>query len=235
MVKFYTRAEIRMATMSEWIHKRCGAVTPGEAGDWKNIVCFLRYQRVEFANFLGTLKSFLRGEPKKSCIVFWGNPDSGKSMFAMSLISFLKGKVVTYANATSHFWLSPLLDAKIGLVDDVTHSCWQYFDVYLRGALDGNEVSIDSKHKNPAQVKMPPMLMTTNVNVKADNNYMYLHSRLQCFEISEPFPLDDNGTPLFKLNDQSWHSFFTRFWTHLDLSDQEDDGETQQPLRISTR
>lgn len=61
MVRYYKRAELRMCSMSEWIFKRCSAVTPGEPSDWKQIVSFLRHQRVEFIDFLGSLKSLLSG------------------------------------------------------------------------------------------------------------------------------------------------------------------------------
>lgn len=235
MVKLYNRAELRNTTMSGWISRRCNAVEDGEPADWKNIVLFLRYQRINFVRFLDAFRRFLRGEPKRCCMALWGVPDSGKSIFAMSLINFMKGKVVTFANSGSQFWLQPLLDTKIGLVDDVTHQCLQYFDVYMRGALDGNFVCIDSKHRNPAQIKMPPMLMTTNVDIASDSNYKYLHSRIVSFEFSEPFPFNDDGTPVYVLNDKTWQCFFKRFWTHLELSDQEDDGETQQTLRLSSR
>lgn len=234
MVRLYRRAEMRQCSMSAWIHRRCTSVTPGEDADWKNIVSFLRYQRIEFINFLGSFKRFLKGEPKKSCIALWGNPDSGKSTFAMTLIKFLKGRVVSYANSCSQFWLSPLIDAKVGLVDDVTDPCLHYFDTYLRGALDGNLVCLDSKHRNPIQIKMPPMLLTTNVDIKSNPGYRFLHSRIDCYEMSQPFPFQEDGTPVYKLNDQSWHSFFKRFWTPLELSDQED-GETHSTLRISSR
>uniref|UniRef100_A0AAU6S4X9 Replication protein E1 n=1 Tax=Rhinolophus ferrumequinum papillomavirus 2 TaxID=3140014 RepID=A0AAU6S4X9_9PAPI len=235
MVNLYKRAELRMCTMSQWIHKRCAAVTPGDGNEWKQIVLFLRFQKIDFVSFLGAFKSFLKGEPKRSCIALCGLPDSGKSTFAMSFIKFMKGRVVTFANHSSQFWLSPLLDTKVGLVDDVTHACLRYFDSFLRGGLDGNEVCIDSKHRKPTQIKMPPILLTSNVDIPSSNEYIYLHSRIVCFQMSERFPLREDGTPLFQLDDKSWQSFFARFWSRLDLSDQEDDGETQHTLRISSR
>ncbi|AHJ81404.1 putative early E1 protein [Rhinolophus ferrumequinum papillomavirus 1] len=235
MCKLYKRAELRKMSMSAWIHKRCQAVDDGPESAWKNIVNFLRFQGIDFIRFLGVFRKFLRGESKKSCMVFWGVPDSGKSMLAMSLLHFLKGRVITFANSTSQFWLSPLIDAKLGLMDDVTNQGWTYIDVYLRGALDGNSVSIDSKHRHPTQLKFPPMLMTTNVNVLGEPCYRYLHSRLEGFHFPEPIPLKEDGTPVFELTDQSWKSFFGRFWTQLELSDQEEDGDSQQSLRVSTR
>lgn len=235
MVNMYRRAELRNTTMSAWIHKNCLRVEDGPEDAWKNIVRFLRFNRVDFVDFLGVFKRFLNGEPKKSCIAFWGRPDSGKSTLAMSLIKFLKGKVCSFAISASQFWLSPLVDAKIALIDDVTDQCLVYLDTYLRGALDGNLVCIDTKHRNPSQLKMPPILLTTNIDIRSNAAYHYLHSRIQCFELSEPFPFNEDGTPVFDLSDQSWKSFFKRFCRHLELSDQEDDGEPQQTLRVSSR
>jgi len=236
MCRYYKRAEMQRMSMSAWIHKRCKETSL--QGDWKEIVKFLRHQSVEFITFLSSFKKFLRGVPKKNCMLFWGPPNTGKSMFCMSLLSFLKGKVISYVNSRSQFWLQPLADTKIGLLDDATRPCWDYFDTYLRNALDGNPISIDCKHKAPYQIKCPPLLVTSNVNVLGDERWKYLRSRVSSFCFAAEFPFLENGEPGFLLNDQSWASFFTRFWTHLELSDQEEegeDGESQPGLRVCTR
>lgn len=236
MVRHYKRAELQKMTMSDWIHKRCSEVE-GE-GDWKEIGQFLRHQSVEFISFLDSLKYFLKGVPKRNCLVFYGPPNTGKSMFCMSLLNFLKGRVISFINSKSQFWLQPLADAKIGLLDDATKPCWDYIDVYLRNALDGNPICIDCKHKAPYQIKCPPLLVTSNVNVVRDERWRFLHSRLTGFCFSAEFPFNEEGVPAFQLNDQSWNSFFKRFWRHLELSDPEDegdDGEYRPGLRLCTR
>nr|QZE11846.1 MAG: early protein 1 [Ailuropoda melanoleuca papillomavirus 5] len=236
MCRHYRKAEMQRMSISEWIHKSCKRAE-GE-GDWKEIVKFLRLQSVEFITFLSDFKKFLKGFPKKNCLVFWGPPNTGKSMFCMSLLTFLRGRVISYVNSKSQFWLQPLTEAKIGLLDDATKPCWDYFDLYLRNLLDGNSVSIDCKHRAPLQLKSPPLMVTTNINVWGDERWKYLRSRISGFCFAAEFPFKEDGSPGFLLNDKSWASFFERFWIHLDLSDQEDEGEDGDPpvtLRVSTR
>ncbi|AGV05016.1 E1 [Castor canadensis papillomavirus 1] len=236
MVRHYLRAEMAELSMSAWIYRRLEPIEDG--GDWREIVKFLRFQEVGFIPFCIAFKKFLRGTPKHNCIVFYGPPNTGKSMLCMSLLNVLGGKVISYANSRSHFWLQPLADTKIGLLDDATKACWDYMDVYLRNALDGNPISVDCKHRAPQQIKCPPLLITTNVDVMSDDRWRYLHSRLTAFNFKNQFPFDSEGNPGFALTDANWKSFFTRFWLQLELSDQEDegdDGNSQQPLRLTTR
>ena len=232
MCRHYKRGEQARMNMSEWIKFR-GDKIQGN-GDWKPIVQYLRYQDVEFIPFLCALKSFLQGIPKKSCIVFYGPADTGKSYFCMSLLKFLGGVVISYANSSSHFWLQPLAEAKIGLLDDATSQCWCYIDTYLRNALDGNQVCIDRKHRALLQLKCPPLLITTNINPLGDERWKYLRSRLQVFTFNNKFPLTTQGEPLYTLNDQNWKSFFQRLWARLNLTDpedEEDNGNTSEPFR----
>ncbi|AHJ81386.1 putative early E1 protein [Eptesicus serotinus papillomavirus 1] len=235
MVKHYKRAEMRNMTISEWIHQRCATMRDPDDEAWKNIANFLRFQGLQMFRFIGALQRFLKGEPKKSCLVFYGPPNTGKSLFAMSFIQFMKGKVITFANYNSQFWLSPLIDAKVALLDDATMKCWNYFDVFLRGALDGNTVCLDSKHRAPAQVKFPPMIVTTNVDVQKEDSLKYLYSRLQFFHFPEPLPICATGEPRYQLDEKSWHSFFRRFWVTIGLSDQEEeDVGAAKSLRLHT-
>lgn len=236
MVRLYRRAQMRQMTISEWIFQRCKEVPGDREEGWRVIAQFLRFQGIEYIWFISCMTRFLRGVPKKSCMLFWGPPNTGKSMFAMSLLRFMGGKTLTFANHTSHFWLQPLIDAKIGLIDDVTMLCWKYFDQYLRGGLDGNEVCLDAKHKTPVQTKFPPMLLTSNTDLKAEDSLKYLHSRVTCFNFKEQMPVH-LGQTKYVFDDLCWKSFFKRFWKHLQLSDQEDDDDepAQQPLRLDPR
>lgn len=229
MVRFYKKGQMKEMSMSEWIYTKINEVE-GE-GHWSSIVKFLRYQGINFIMFLAALKDFLHAVPKKNCILIYGPPNSGKSSFAMSLIKVLKGRVLSFVNSKSQFWLQPLSECKIALLDDVTDPCWLYMDKYLRNGLDGHFVSLDCKYKAPMQTKFPPLLLTSNINVHAEVNYRYLHSRIKGFEFPNPFPMKADNTPEFELTDQSWKSFFERLWTQLELSDQEDEGENGESQR----
>lgn len=220
MVKHYKRYEMRQLTMAGWIKKCINEYD--ETGNWKTIAHFLKFQGINFVEFLIAFKPFLKGLPKKNCMVFWGPPDSGKSLFCFSLLSFLRGKVISYMNSRSHFWLMPLFDCKIGLLDDATYPCWQYMDVNLRNAMDGNPISIDLKHKTPVQLNLPPLLVSTNVDVLQDQSLKYLHSRIKCFNFPNKIPVSDDGESLYKITNLTWACFFRKFSTHLDIT--EDDG-----------
>ena len=192
MVRHYKRQEMRDLTISEWIWK-CSDDCEGD-GEWKTIALFFKFQHVNFVSFLTAFRDFLKSIPKKNCMVFYGPSDTGKSYFCHSLIRFLRGKVISFMNRGSHFWLSPLADGKIGLLDDCTFQCWQHIDVNMRGALDGNEVCIDSKHKTPIQITLPPMMITTNFDVEKEESFMFLKSRLQIFYFPNRIPVNEDGS-----------------------------------------
>ena len=219
MVKMYKRQELKNMTMSEWIFKCCGNVKEGD--DWKVITQFLKFQNINILSFLIALKLFFKGIPKKTCIVIYGPPDTGKSWFCFKLIKFLQGKVVSFMNRSSHFWLMPLVEGKVGFLDDATHCCWTFLDSNMRNAFDGNYVSVDVKHKALQQIKLPPMFITTNVDVPKEPSLMYLYSRLTCFEFGNKMPLDDVGNPIYNITNDSWAMFFRKFARHLELSEDE--------------
>ncbi|AAA66852.1 replication protein [Alces alces papillomavirus 1] len=221
MVKHYLRAEEQSLTISAFIKRRCDNATG--KGSWLSIMNLLKFQGIEPINFVNALKPWLKGTPKHNCIAIVGPPNSGKSLLCNTLMSFLGGKVLTFANHSSHFWLAPLTDCRVALIDDATHACWRYFDTYLRNVLDGYPVCIDRKHKSAVQLKAPPLLLTSNIDVHADEKYFYLQSRVKTFYFKEPCPASDTGEPLFFITDADWKNFFERLWERLDLSDQEDE------------
>lgn len=235
MVRLYKRAERNNMSMSEWIHRQCQLIDT--EGDWKVIVHFLKFQSVSFVSFMATFKQFLRGVPKKNCLCIFGPPNTGKSMFTMSLLQFLKGKVICYSNSKSVFWLQPLVDTKLGLLDDATMPCWKYIDTNLRNLLDGNEISVEVKHKAPFQMKCPPLLITTNVNVKEEDSLRYLHSRLQMFNFPTEFPFTEDGSPLYQFTAANWKAFFQKFWglLELDIIEDSEDGDAAGSFRVCTR
>ncbi|ABG56159.1 E1 [Mastomys coucha papillomavirus 2] len=234
MVRLYKRQEMRDMTMAQWVRKCCDDCE-GE-GDWKTIAGFLRYQEVNMVLFLTALRHMFKGTPKKHCLVISGPPDTGKSYFCNSLNTFLHGRVISFMNSKSQFWLQPLVDAKMGFLDDATNACWTFMDIYMRNALDGNPMQVDMKHRAPLQLKLPPLLITTNVDVMHNDNYKYLHSRLQCFAFEKPMPLNNDGHPQFPLHAANWKSFFTRLAKQLGI--EEEEGENELPgssFRCSAR
>nr|ATP66836.1 E1 protein [Rodent papillomavirus] len=220
MVRLYRRQEMREMSMSQWIRKCCNE--HDQEGDWKVIAGFLRYQEVNLVMLLTALRNMFKGTPKKHCLVIIGPPDTGKSYFCTSLNSFLHGRVISFMNSKSQFWLQPLADSKIGFLDDATNACWIFMDIYMRNGLDGNPIQVDMKHRAPMQLKLPPLLITTNVDVMHNDNFRYLHSRLQSFYFNKPMPLDSDGQPLFPLNSANWKSFFKRLAKSLGLEEEEE-------------
>lgn len=223
MVKQYRRQQMKNMTMAEWIFDCCDRCKT--IGDYKPIVNFLKYQQVNFLQFLIILRTFLQGIPKKNCFVIYGPPDSGKSYFAFSFMNFIRGRVVSLLNRNSQFFLQPLLEAKVGFMDDVTYPAWQYMDLNMRNALDGNMMSVDAKHRAPIQFKLPPLMVTTNVDVKAEVSLKYLHSRVQCLEFPNKMPFNDDGVPTYEITDAEWTCFFRKFARQLDLQEEEGNGE----------
>ncbi|AUB51284.1 E1 protein [Human papillomavirus type 216] len=221
MVRLYLRQEMRDMTVSQWIWKCCNDCE-GE-GDWKIVNNYLKYQQVNIISFLSILRQFFKGIPKKNCLVIYGPPDTGKSYFCYSLISFFKGKIISYMNKSSTFWLQPLIDAKFGLLDDATHAAWRYIDENMRNVLDGNVMCVDAKHKAPQQLHLPPLIVTTNVDVLADVSLKYLHSRITCIKFDQKMLFDDNGDPFYKFTNAVWKSFFKRLWKQLDLEEEENE------------
>ncbi|AVZ46185.1 E1 [Chipapillomavirus 2] len=236
MVRHYKRAIMATLTMSEWIHQRTKLIE-GE-GDWKHIANFLRYQCVEVITFINALKDLLKRIPKRTCICIVGPPDTGKSAFCLSLLGFFGGKVISFTNHKSQFWLQPLADTRLALLDDATRTTWDYMDAFLRNALDGNTICLDVKHKAPMQIRCPPLLITSNININDDDRWRYLTSRVYVVEFKSPFPFNEEGEPVYQLTEVNWKCFFKRLWSRLDLSDQEDegdDGEPEKAFRCDTK
>nr|QDH76381.1 E1 [Human papillomavirus] len=233
MVKLYRRHEMRQMTMSQWIEKCC--IECELDGEWKTIAAYLRFQNINVISFLSALRLFFKCIPKKNCILFYGPPDTGKSYFAYSLVSFLRGKVISMLNKQSQFFLMPLQDCKIGYIDDCTYNGWQFIDINMRAALDGNDISVDCKHKAPTQMRIPPLLISSNHDVLKDLTLKYLHSRITAFHFPNSMPLDERGNPIYKITDETWKCFFIRLHTQLDLQFEEDDesGRSHRTFRCT--
>ncbi|ATQ38604.1 E1 [Gammapapillomavirus 25] len=237
MVRYYKRQEMKEMSISEWIWKCCDECEGN--GDWKVLAQFFRYQEISFVSFMTALRVLFKNIPKRNCLVFHGPPDTGKSYICSSLTKFLQGKVVSFMNRASHFWLQPLQDCKLGFLDDATYPCWQFMDINMRNALDGNSISLDTKHKAPLQMKLPPLLVTTNVDVFAEESLKYLRSRLVCFKFPNKLPFTDDGALVYEITDKTWKCFFSKFAVQLDLTTREDleneSGRSDRAFRCTTR
>jgi hypothetical protein len=230
MVRYYKRQQMREMSMSDWIWKCCDE--SDNDGDWKTIAQFFKYQNANFVSFLCALRNFFKGVPKKQCLVFHGPSDTGKSYFCNSLNTFLRGKVISFLNSKSQFWLSPLADAKIGLLDDATWPCWLYMDTNMRNALDGSTVCVDTKHKNHMQIKLPPLLVTTNLDVENEVTLKFLKSRLTFFHFPNPLPFNHDGSLVYTINNATWNCFFRKLSAQIDLSLKEEfEDESGRPDR----
>lgn len=220
MVRHYQRAITSSMSMSAYINYCCERVS--ETGSWLPIMHFLKFQGTEPIRFVNAMKPWLKGIPKKNCLAFIGPSNTGKSLFSNSLLHFLRGRVLSFANSASHFWLQPLTEGRVALIDDATMACLKYCDTYLRNVFDGYPVNIDRKHRSSVQCKAPPLLITSNVDINAEEKFCYLKSRITSFYFKEECPLDQEGNPMFKINDADWKCFFKRLWPRLELSDQEE-------------
>nr|AVC68885.1 E1 protein [Omikronpapillomavirus 1] len=235
MVRLYKKAEMFKMSMSQWITHRCSKVE-GE-GDWKAILTFLKFQNVEIMPFLISFRDFLKGRPKRNCLVIYGPANTGKSLFGMTLMSLLGGKIISFVNSQSHFWLTPLSECKVAMLDDATVPTWDYTDTYLRNMLDGNPICVDAKHRSHMQIKCPPVLITTNVDVLKNEKWKYLHSRIKVLEFLNECPLDSRGEPVFQLNKENWKAFLKKCWSKLSLDETNERGDESplQPLRCAAR
>lgn len=237
MVKYYKMQEMREMSMSEWIWKCCDECK--DDGNWKTIAMFFRYQHVNFLSFLCALRALFKQIPKKNCLVFYGPSDTGKSYFCNTLIRFLKGSVVSFMNRQSHFWLQNLINTKIGFLDDATLPCWLFMDTNMRNALDGTPVCLDAKHRAPMQIRLPPLLITTNVCVDSEPSLKYLKTRLTVFTFPNPLPFHPDGSLVYEITNETWASFFRKLGMQIDLTPKEDiqdeSGRPDKAFRCTTR
>lgn len=234
MVRYYKRAELSQMTMSEYVYKQCRKCS--NEGTWLEIMNFFQHQGIEPVRFVSAMKDWLKGTPKKNTIFFIGPPNTGKSMLTNSLMKFLGGRVLSFAMSKSTFWMQPLTTCKAALIDDATVSCLNYFDSHLRNILDGYPVCIDRKYKSAIEIKAPPLMVTTNIDIHSEPRYFYLRSRAVCFYFNNEVPVDENGNPVFNLTNANWTNFFTRLWARLGLEEQNasEDG-SDRPFNILNR
>lgn len=228
LARSMTKGRVCFMTMHEFIEFRLnGWDTQGNS---LNILKLLHMQGIMYVEFIDALKNLINKVPKKCCMAILGPPNTGKSMFCMSLIKFLDGRVLSFFAHRSHFWLAPLAETKIALIEDCTWPCWTYVDTYLRGALDGTSITIDQKNRDPRQIECPPILMTSNCNFMSGEGYggddgkryPYLESRIKSFCFSKQISTK-NRNPKIVVNPEDWADFFIKYKEPLGLRYLEED------------
>lgn len=223
---------MKSLSLSEYVQERVDATTDTVGRD--RITPLLHYQGVLIYDFLEGLKNMLHRVPKKCCMCIMGPTNTGKSMFAMSLIKFFEGQVLSFYCSRSHFWLQPLANCRLALLDDAHWATWDYLDQNLRNGLDGNPIQIDCKNKVPIQIDCPPLLITTNYDFrkgrqagdpldepKPQRIYKYLKSRVRVYEFVKPL-VTSSGNTKWVVDPSDWKQFFIRYAQALGLEDIED-------------
>lgn len=66
------------------------------------------------------------------------------------------------------------------------------------------------------------MLITTNVDVSQEVTLKYICSRLQLFNFPNKFPLQEDGSVIYEITNNSWKCFFSKFGHQIDLSPKDD-------------
>lgn len=227
-----TLHEFLIEKMAEWQSRR---------GDFHNVLKLLSYQGVNPILFTHALKCLINRIPKRCCLAIVGPPNTGKSMFCLALMKFLEGAVLSYFCHKSHFWLSPLAECKIALLDDCTWPAWDYIDMNLRNALDGTCLTIDQKNRDPRMVECPPLLITSNYDYRTGTEYegggggrtpyAYLLSRITCFSFPRKLTGKTNKPKIIVLP-EDWADFFLRYRECLGLiaedTSEEDVGQEEE-------
>ncbi|QGM48357.1 E1 [Hemidactylus frenatus papillomavirus 2] len=226
------RGEIQAMSMPEYVHLRLREYS-GDQGRANKITELLHFQGTMLYLFLEMLRDCLHKKPKKCCIAIVGPPNSGKSMFTLSLMKFLGGAVLSYYSHNSHFWLQPLGECKIAVLDDATWDTWTYLDKYMRNALDGNLLTIDAKNKAPMQIECPPIIITSNYDITTGcemgveneekqkeaykKKYFYLHSRVTVLRFEKTIE-GRNRQPRWVITPEDWKDFFFHYRQALQLT-----------------
>lgn len=191
---------------------------PGKVNLW----CYL--QDINIFDLQTALKHVIRGTMKKSVICFSGVQNSGKSTFVNYILQLFKGRFISFTPTPSSFWLQPAVGLKLVAVDDVPFDFWAYADSHLRPAFDGTQITIDIKYQAPHTGRLPPMLITTNLDIPKDERMKYLLNRIKFFDCPKSL-LDSNRLAQFAFGVEDLAAWF-KFWKeNLDLEFEDTDTE----------
>lgn len=216
-VNLLMKGELMCSTTNQIIEKNVRAFQKKEKGNPVRFTRWLTLQRILQEDFLGALKTLIAGKMKKSCVCLWGVPNSGKSTLVNYLLQIFEGKFLSFTPQPSSFWLQPAAGLKLVAIDDVPFSFWEYADHHLRPMLDGTQITIDVKYQAPLTTRMPPILLTTNLNIPDDKSMTYLKNRIR-FISCQYSMLESNRLKTLSFTLQDLCAWFEKFSEILDLN-----------------
>lgn len=155
-------------------------------GDKDKVQKFLTYQGIMHYELLNVLRNWLHGKIKKSVICIFGPGNSGKSTFADALIEVLKGVRLCWDDNNS-FWKQAAIGKRYCLLDDVTMQCWRGLDSKERRSFDGGIVAVNKKFCEATEMKMPPLILTSNYDIRANEDFVFLVNRVTFIHFPKSF------------------------------------------------
>ncbi|QKR71895.1 E1 [Wels catfish papillomavirus 1] len=169
--------------LSSYIEQRIEEYTGGESSKVERL---LAKNGISPFDFLNAIRRWIHNHVKKSVVCFVGPGNCGKSMIADAMIEFLNGARLTW-HESNQFWKQGAIGKRFVMLDDVTPCCWKDLDARERRALDGGVVCINKKFCEPCEMKMPPMLLTSNYDVRGNSDFEYLCNRITFLTFNTPF------------------------------------------------
>ncbi|AXH74262.1 MAG: E1 protein [Melanogrammus aeglefinus-associated papillomavirus 2] len=213
MWKATERGKTMQMTLPEYIQSRHNLMKEGVA---RHVTLLLAMQGVNEISFLNTVRKWLRGSPKSNILVFVGPGNSGKSMFAESLMIFLDGAILSICESNG-FWKQGMISKRYCLIDDVTLPQWRYLDINERRALDGGLIAVNKKYSDAVECRMPPTVMTTNYDIRLNDDYTFLVNRLTWITFTKPLPLKRSGLGVLIVTPADIAAWFFQYKDTLDL------------------
>lgn len=186
-VKLLNTGELICTPTEEVISDNCNEIiklnrAKGGIPDYKRFDRWCYLQKINPLDLQVALKHIIKGTMKKSVICFTGVQNSGKSTLVGYFLNIFKGRFISYSPSPSSFWLQPAIGLKLVAIDDVPGDFWAYADAHLRPAFDGTQITIDVKYQAPHSGRLPPLLLTTNIDVPKDDKMKYLLNRITFFD-----------------------------------------------------
>ncbi|QYW06039.1 E1 protein [Papillomaviridae sp. Seabass_c24797] len=193
---------------------------PERTGNFKKIDSLLLFQNIMPVSFANAVRKLLYRVPKKSVLCLVGKKDTGKSLISSTLSQFLGGKALGFQNHRSSFWLQPAINARLVVLDDATLSFWEYANVYLRTAFDGNSISVDAKNLAMKEIKFPPIIITSNYDIRNTEqfgDFGFLTNRVLFFSMQKE--LTSQQVQRWLPTSADWASWFFEYRQNLDIED----------------
>ena len=142
----------------------------------------------DFCEKLGYILA-INVKPKRNqeTIYIHGNSQTGKSIFIKTLFKKLFGPYIGEITKSNTFKFENLLKKKIAILDEFEHYKIA-MDILLK-LLEGNEVTIDRKHKESKKTQLIKFIMISNNKLKVKDKMIEeaLNSRIKYFEFTGKF------------------------------------------------